>query len=84
MAFATRTLRDTTSAVTILVDIDADAASNLILDGSGLNAFANGAKVDIRNATNTTATSADVEAVTRGTSGFIMIEFKKRDGGWTG
>lgn len=115
------------------MDIDADAASNLILDGSGLNAFANGAKVDIRkiwwglvqgtaanntgdveiefkgssadttairlagsgyydgsagliegNATNTTATSADVEAVTRGTSGFIMIEFKKRDGGWTG
>jgi hypothetical protein len=133
MAFATRTLRDTKSLVTILVDIDADAASNLILDGSGLGSFANGAKVDIRkiwwglvqgtaanntgdveiefkgssadttairlagsgyydgsagliegNATNTTATSADVEAVTRGTSGFIMIEFKKRDGGWTG
>ena len=133
MAFATRTLRDTKSTVTIVVDIDNDAASNLILDGSGLSSFANGAKVDIRkiwwgltqgtaagntgdveiefkgassdttairlagsgyydgsagliegNATNTTATSADVEAVTRSTSGFIIIEFKKRDGGWTG
>ena len=133
MAFATRTLRDTGILVTIAVDIDNDTASNLILDGSGLGSFANGAKVDIRriwwgltqgtaagntgdveiefkgsssdthairlvgtghydgtagliegNATNTTATSADVEAVTRGTSGFIIIEFKKRDGGWTG
>ena len=133
MAFATRTLRDTKSTCTIVVDIDNDSASNLILDGSGLGSFANGAKVDIRkiwwgltqgtaagntgdveiefkgassdttairlagsgyydgtagliegNATNTTATSADVEAVTRGTSGFIIIEFKKRDGGWTG
>ena len=133
MAFATRTLRDTKSTVTMVVDIDNDAASNLILDGSGLSSFANGAKVDIRriwwglvqgsaagntgdveiefkgassdttairlagsgyydgsagliegNATNTTATSADVEAVTRSTSGFIIIEFKKRDGGWTG
>ena len=133
MAFATRTLRDTKSTCTIVVDIDNDSASNLILDGSGLGSFANGAKVDIRkiwwgltqgtaagntgdveiefkgassdttairlagsgyydgsagltegNATNTTATSADVEAVTRSTSGFIIIEFKKRDGGWTG
>ena len=133
MAFATRTLRDTKSTCTIVVDIDNDSASNLILDGSGLGSFANGAKVDIRkiwwgltqgtaagntgdveiefkgassdttairlagsgyydgtagliegNATNTTATSADVEAVTGGTSGFIIIEFKKRDGGWTG
>ena len=115
MAFATRTLRDTKSTVTIVVDIDND--------GSGLSSFANGAKVDIRriwwglvqgsaagntgdveiefkgassdttairlagsgyydgsagliegNATNTTATSADVEAVTRSTSGFIIIE----------
>ena len=133
MAFATRTLRDTKSTCTIVVDIDNVSASNLILDGSGLGSFANGAKVDIRkiwwgltqgtaagntgdveiefkgassdttairlagsgyydgsagliegNATNTTATSADVEAVTRSTSGFIIIEFKKRDGGWTG
>ena len=133
MAFATRTLRDTKSTCTIVVDIDNDSASNLILDGSGLGSFVNGAKVDIRkiwwgltqgtaagntgdveiefkgassdttairlagsgyydgsagliegNATNTTATSADVEAVTRSTSGFIIIEFKKRDGGWTG
>ena len=133
MAFATRTLRDTGTVVTIAVDIDNDTASNLSLDGSGLGSFANGAKVYIRriwwgltqgtaacntgdveiefkgassdttairlagsgyydgsagliegNATNTTATSADVEAVTRSTSGFIIIEFKKRDGGWTG
>ena len=134
MAFATRTLRDTDSLITVIMDIDNDTASdNTGLDGSGIGAFANGAKVDIRriwwaltqgtaagntgdvllefkgassdttairlagsgyydgsagliegNATNTTATSADVEAVTRSTSGFIIIEFKKRDGGWTG
>ena len=136
MAFATRTLRDTYAGagkggyVTILVDIDADAASNLVLDAHGLTGFSNGCKVDIKriwwglvqgtaanntgdveiefkgssadttairlagtgyydgsaglikgNATNTTATSSDIEMVTRGTSGFVMVEFKK-DENW--
>ena len=40
MAFATRTLRDTKSTCTIVVDIDNDSATNLILDGSGLGSFA--------------------------------------------
>mgnify|MGYP001227145312 FL=1 len=133
MAFATRTLRDTDSAITVIMDIDNDtAADNTGLDGSGIGAFANGAKVDIRriwwaltqgtaagntgdvllefkgassdtaafrcvgtghydgsaglitaSATNTTATSADIEVVTRGTSGTIILECKKASG-WTG
>tara|TARA_B100000676_G_scaffold39341_1_gene37200 strand:- start:717 stop:1118 length:402 start_codon:yes stop_codon:yes gene_type:complete len=133
MAFATRTLRDTDSLITVIMDIDNDTASdNTGLDGSGIGAFANGAKVDIRriwwaltqgtaagntgdvllefkgassdttafrcvgtgyydgsaglitgSATNTTATSADIEVVTRGTSGTIILECKKASG-WTG
>ena len=35
------------------------------------------------NATNTTATSADIECIPVNTTGFIMIEFSK-DAGWTG
>ena len=34
------------------------------------------------NATNTTATSADIECIPVNTTGFIMIEFSK-DAGWT-
>ena len=35
------------------------------------------------NATNTTATSSDIECIPVNTTGFIMIEFSK-DSGWTG
>ena len=134
MAFTTRTLRDTIvgttgngGTVTILVNIEDDTtANNAILDASGLDGHANGAKlhinriwwgltqgsadddtghVDIQEkgastdivairlagtghydgsagkiaavATNTTATSGDHEMTCFGTSGFVMIEFRK-------
>ena len=133
MAIVTRTLRDTVvnapgagGTVTIKVDIEDDAAANgSILDASGLDGHANGAKLDISriwwglvqgsadddtghvaiieqgdsdvtlidlagsghydgsagliksNATNTGATSGDMELSCQGTSGFIMIEFVK-------
>ena len=134
MAVATRTLKDTVvnasgagGKVTILVNWDDEASSNNnILDASGLDGHANGAKLDItriwwainsgptdddknwafiefkgassdtlainlagtghydgtagpitNNATNTTATSGDMELSCQGTSGFVLIEFKK-------
>ena len=134
MAFATRTLRDTTvgttgngGIVTILVNIEDDTtANNAILDASALAGHANGAKLHISRiwwaltqgsadddtghvelqevssgtdivqirlagtghydgsagaikaaATNTTATSADITAQTRGTSGFVILELRK-------
>ena len=134
MSFTTRTLRDTVvnaagagGTVTILVNISDDTtANNAILDASGLDGHANGAKLDItrlwwginggvadddknwaflefkgassdtlainltgtghydgtagaitNNATNTTATSGDLEASFRGASGFIIVELRK-------
>ena len=134
MAVATRTLKDTAvnaagagGKVTILVNWDDETSSNNnILDASGLDGHANGAKLDItriwwqitggvadddknwaflefvgassdtlainlagtgyydgtagkieNNATNTTATSGDMEISCRGASGFIIMELRK-------
>ena len=133
MSFVTTTLRDTVvnapkagGMVTIKAVFDNDTATNLILNGDGLDGFANGAKVDILRAwwsftqgtaagntgdciiefkstgtdvvalhlagtghydgsagaikgtaTNTGATSSDITAQTRGTSGFVILEFRK-------
>ena len=134
MSFTTRTLRDTVvnaagagGIVTILVNISDDTtANNAILDASGLDGHANGAKLDIKriwwqlvqgtaddntghvdiqfkgassdtvairlagtghydgtagliksNATNTTATSGDLEMSCFGTSGSVIIELVK-------
>ncbi len=133
MAFATRTLVDTTTSstsggtVTILLDISAHNASATALDADSLSGFANGAKLNIcrirwalvasadnggsaliefkgassdtsairlagsgyydgpmiyGNATNTGATSADIECVPVNATGFVMLEMKK-DSGWT-
>ena len=139
MSFVTTTLRDTvvTAAkqggmVTIKAVFDNDTATNLILNGDGLDGFANGAKVDLLRAwwsftqgtaagntgdciiefkgssddvvalhlagtghydgsagaikaaaTNTTVTSSDITAQTRGTSGFVILELRK-DEAFTG
>ena len=134
MSFTTRTLRDTVvnaagagGTVTVLVNIQDDTtANNAILDASGLDGHANGAKLDIKkiwwqlvqgtaddntghvdiqfkgassdtvairlagtghydgtagliksSATNTTATSGDLEMSCFGTSGSIIIELVK-------
>ena len=134
MSFTTRTLRDTVvnaagagGTVTILVNIQDDTtANNAILDASGLDGHANGAKLDIKriwwqlvqgtaddntghvdiqfkgassdtvairlagtghydgtagliksSATNTTATSGDLEMSCFGTSGSVIIELVK-------
>ena len=118
--------------VTIKAVFDNDTATNLILDGDGLDGFANGAKLDLVRAwwaltqgtaagntgdciiefkgassdvvalhlsgtghydgsagaikaaaTNTTATSSDITAETRGTSGFVILELRK-DEAFTG
>ena len=133
MSFVTTTLRDTVvnapkagGFVTIKAVFDNDTATNLILDGGGLDGFANGAKLDLVRAwwaltqgtaagntgdciiefkggssdvvalhlagtghydgsagaikaaaTNTTVTSSDITGQTRGTSGFVILEFRK-------
>ena len=134
MSFATRTLRDTVvnaagagGTVTVLVNIQDDTtANNAILDASGLDGHANGAKLDIKkiwwqlvqgtaddntghvdiqfkgassdtvairlagtghydgtagliksSATNTSATSGDLEMSCFGTSGSVIIELVK-------
>ena len=86
MAFATRTLRDTAvnaagagGTVTILVNIEDDTtANNAILDASALAGHYDGTAGLIKSAaTNTTATSGDHEMTCYGTSGFVLIEFKK-------
>ena len=139
MSFVTTTLRDTVvnaekagGFVTIKAVFDHDTATNLILDGDGLDGFANGAKLDLLRAwwaftqgtaaantgdcivefkgssddvvalhlagtghydgsagaikaaaTNTTVTSSDITAQTRGTSGFVILELRK-DEAFTG
>ena len=134
MSFTRRTLRDTVvnaagagGTVTVLVNIQDDTtANNAILDASGLDGHANGAKLDIKkiwwqlvqgtaddntghvdiqfkgassdtvairlsgtghydgtagliksSATNTTATSGDLEMSCFGTSGSVIIELVK-------
>ncbi len=134
MSFVTTTLRDTVvnapkagGMVTVKATFASDTATNLILDGSGLDGFANGAKLDLLRAwwsfsignydtdnsndciiefvstgtdvvalhlsgtghydgtagaikgtaVNTTATSSDITAQTKTTSGFVILEFKK-------
>jgi|TARA_Y100000816_G_scaffold63155_1_gene41728 hypothetical protein len=134
MSFTTRTLRDTVvnaagagGTVTVLVNIQDDTtANNAILDASGLDGHANGAKLDIKkiwwqlvqgtaddntghvdiqfkgassdtvairlagtghydgtagliksSATNTSATSGDLEMSCFGTSGSVIIELVK-------
>ena len=134
MSFTTRTLRDTVvnaagagGTVTVLVNIQDDTtANNAILDASGLDGHANGAKLDIKkiwwqlvqgtaddntghvdiqfkgassdtvairlagtghydgtagliksSATNTSATSGDLEMSCFGTSGAVIIELVK-------
>jgi hypothetical protein len=138
MSFVTTTLRDTVvnapkagGMVTVKATFASDTATNLILDGSGLDGFANGAKLDLLRAwwsfsignydtdnsndciiefvstgtdvvalhlsgtghydgtagaikgtaVNTTATSSDITAQTKTTSGFVILEFKK-DSAW--
>ena len=137
MSFVTTTLRDTVvnapkagGMVTIKAVFDNDTATNLILNGDGLDGFANGAKVDLLRAwwsfsignhdtdnsndciiefkstgddvvalhlsgtghydgsagaikgtaVNTTATSSDITAQTKTTSGFVILEFRKGEG----
>ena len=134
MSFTTRTLRDTVvnaagagGTVTVLVNIQDDTtANNAILDASGLDGHANGAKLDIKkiwwqlvqgtaddntghvdiqfkgassdtvairlagtghydgtagliksSATNTSATSGDIEASFRNCSGSLIMELVK-------
>ena len=57
MSFVTTTLRDTVvnapkagGMVTVKATFASDTATNLILDGSGLDGFANGAKLDLLRA----------------------------------
>ena len=73
MSFVTTTLRDTVvnapkagGMVTIKAVFDNDTATNLILNGDGLDGFANGAKVDLLRAW---------WSFTQGT-GDCIIEFK--------
>ena len=139
MSFVTTTLRDTVVGapknggfVTVKATFASDTATNLILDGDGLDGFANGAKLDLLrawwsfstgnydtdnsndciiefigastdvvalhlsgtghydgsagkipgSATNTTATSSDISAQTKTTSGFVILEFRK-DKAWS-
>ncbi len=134
MSFVTTTLRDTVvnapkagGMVTVKATFASDTATNLILNGDGLDGFANGAKLDLLrawwsfstgnydtdnsndciiefkgasadvvalhlsgtghydgsagaipgSATNTTATSSDITAQTKTTSGFVILEFRK-------
>ena len=57
MSFVTTTLRDTVvnapkagGMVTVKATFSSDTATNLILDGDGLDGFANGAKLDLLRA----------------------------------
>ena len=135
MSFVTTILRDTAIVtaspsggfVTVKATFASDTATNLIVDGGGLNGFVNGCKLDLTRAwwsfsignydtdnsndciiefkstgtdvvvlhlsgtghydgtagaikgtaVNTTATSSDITAQTKTTSGFVILEFKK-------
>ena len=78
MSFVTTTLRDTvvTAAkqggmVTIKAVFDNDTATNLILNGDGLDGFANGAKLDLLR-----AWWSFTQGTAAGNTGDCIIEFK--------
>ena len=78
MSFVTTTLRDTVvnapkagGMVTIKAVFDNDTATNLILNGDGLDGFANGAKVDILR-----AWWSFTQGTAAGNTGDCIIEFK--------
>ena len=78
MSFVTTTLRDTVvnaskagGMVTIKAVFDNDTATNLILNGDGLDGFANGAKVDLLR-----AWWALTQGTAAGNTGDCIIEFK--------
>ena len=78
MSFVTTTLRDTVvnapkagGFVTIKAVFDNDTATNLILDGDGLDGFANGAKLDLVR-----AWWALTQGTAAGNTGDCIIEFK--------
>ena len=78
MAFVTTTLRDTVvtagkqgGMVTIKAVFDNDTATNLILDGDGLDGFANGAKLDLLR-----VWWSFTQGTAAGNTGDCIIEFK--------
>ena len=78
MSFVTTTLRDTVvnapkagGMVTVKATFESDTATNLILDGSGLDGFANGAKVDLLR-----AWWSFTQGTAAGNTGDCIIEFK--------
>ena len=78
MSFVTTTLRDTVvnapkagGMVTIKAVFDNDTATNLILNGDGLDGFANGAKVDLLR-----AWWSFTQGTAAGNTGDCIIEFK--------
>ena len=78
MAFVTTRLRDTIvnaekagGFVTIKAVFDNDTATNLILNGDGLDGFANGAKVDLLR-----AWWSFTQGTAAGNTGDCIIEFK--------
>ena len=78
MSFVTTTLRDTVvnapkagGFVTIKAVFDNDTATNLILNGDGLDGFANGAKVDLLR-----AWWSFTQGTAAGNTGDCIIEFK--------
>ena len=77
MSFVTTTLRDTVvnaekagGFVTIKAVFDNDTATNLILNGDGLDGFANGAKVDLLR-----AWWSFTQGTAAGNTGDCIIEF---------
>ena len=77
MSFVTTTLRDTVvnapkagGMVTIKAVFDNDTATNLILNGDGLDGFANGAKVDLLR-----AWWSFTQGTAAGNTGDCIIEF---------
>ena len=78
MSFVTATLRDTVvnapkagGMVTVKATFASDTATNLILDGSGLDGFANGAKLDLLR-----AWWSFTQGTAAGNTGDCIIEFK--------
>ena len=78
MSFVTTILKDTTvnaaasgGMVTIKAVFDNDTATNLILNGDGLDGFANGAKVDLLR-----AWWSFTQGTAAGNTGDCIIEFK--------
>ena len=68
------TTNDDTGHVAIIEQGDSDVT---LIDLAGSGHYDGSAGLIKSNATNTTATSGDMEMSCQGTSGFVMIEFKK-------